>query len=58
MNNAIQILPRLLQQAQTGLGKTGIPLAAGTAMAVHFYHQTPQVSQNDALRRERNKIQY
>ena len=60
MNNASQILPGHLQQAQAALAEAGIPLAAGTkalVLAAHFYYQTPQFSHTDAMRRERNRIQ-
>lgn len=60
MNNALRTPPRHLQQAQAALAEAGIPLAVGTQaldLAAHFYHQTPQVSQTDAMRRERNRIQ-
>jgi len=60
MNNATRMPPGHLQQAQAALAEAGIPYAVGTkalALAAHFYHQTPQVSQTDALRRERNRIQ-
>lgn len=60
MNHAPQMPPGHLQKAQAVLAEAGIPLAAGTqalALAAHFYHHTPQVSQTDALRRERNRIQ-
>ena len=38
----------------------GIPVAVGNQaldLATAFYHNTPQVSQTDAMRRERNRIQ-
>ena len=60
MHPAPRTLPSHLQQARAALVGTGIPLAAGTAalvLAARFYHQTPQVSQTDTLRRERNQIQ-
>ena len=60
MNNAPRMPPGHLQQAQAALEEAGIPRAAGVqalALAAHFYHQTPQISQTDALRRERNRMQ-
>ena len=60
MNHATRMPPGHLQQAQAALAEAGIPLAAGTqalALAAHFYHHTPQVSQTDAMRQERNRIQ-
>ncbi|RSK43161.1 hypothetical protein EI291_22125 [Hymenobacter rigui] len=42
------------------LEATGIPLEAGRralALANQLYHQIPQVSQADSLRRERNRLQ-
>jgi hypothetical protein len=60
MTHATRTPPGHLQQARAALVEAGISLAAGTqalALAAHFYHQTPLVSQTDALRRERNQIQ-
>ena len=60
MNHAPRTPPGHLQHAQAALEEAGIPLAAGTqalVLAAHFYHHTPQVSQTDALRQERNRIQ-
>ena len=60
MDHAPRMPPGHLQKAQAALAEAGIPLAAGTqalTLAAHFYHHTPQVSQTDALRRERNRIQ-
>ena len=59
MNNATRTPPGHIQQAQAALAEAGIPLVVGTqalALAAHFYHQPPQVSQTDAMRRERNRI--
>ncbi|WBO86818.1 hypothetical protein [Hymenobacter yonginensis] len=53
-------MPSHLRQAQLALDAAGIPLEAGIqalALANEFYHQTPQVSQTDSLRRERNQLQ-
>jgi predicted nuclease with TOPRIM domain len=53
-------MPPHLRQAQLALDAAGIPLEAGLralALANEFYHQTPQVSQTDSLRRERNQLQ-
>lgn len=60
MNNATRMPPGHIQQAQAALAGAGIPLAVGTqalSLAAHFYHQIPQVSQTDAMRWERNRIQ-
>ena len=60
MSTASLINPGHIQQAKAALVGAGIPVAAGTQaldLATQFYHQTPQVSQTDALRRERNRIQ-
>jgi predicted nuclease with TOPRIM domain len=60
MNTSSLTPPGHLQQARAALEEAGIPLAAGTkalTLAAHFYHRTPQVSQTDALSRERNRIQ-
>lgn len=52
------ITPGHIQQAKAALRDAGIPLAAGNQdLATAYYHQTPQFSQTDALRRERNHIQ-
>ena len=54
------ITPGHIQQAKAALRDAGIPVAVGNQaldLATAFYHQTPQVSQTDAMRRERNQIQ-
>ena len=54
------ITPGHIQQAKAALRDAGIPVAIGNQaldLATAFYHQTPQVSQADAMRRERNRIQ-
>ena len=54
------ITPGHIQQAKAALSDAGIPVAIGNQaldLATAFYHQTPQVSQADAMRRERNRIQ-
>lgn len=53
-------MPSHLRQAQSALAAAGIPLEAGRqalALANQFYHQNPQLSQTDSLRRERNQLQ-
>jgi predicted nuclease with TOPRIM domain len=53
-------MPPHLRQAQLALEAAGIPLEAGQqalALANQLYHQMPQVSQADSLRRERNRLQ-
>jgi hypothetical protein len=60
MSNATLITPGHIKLAKAALVEAGIPAVAGTLaldLAVHFYHQTPQVSRTDALRRERNQLQ-
>jgi len=47
--------PGHLQQAQAALAEAGIPVGAGTSHPL--LPPTPQVSQTDAMRRERNRIQ-
>ena len=54
------IAPGHIQQAKAALRDAGIPVAIGNQaldLATAFYHDTPQVSQTDAMRRERNRIQ-
>ncbi len=54
------ITPGHIQQAKAALHDAGIPVAAGILaldLATTFYNETPQVSQTDAMRRERNRIQ-
>jgi predicted nuclease with TOPRIM domain len=54
------ITPVHIQQAKAALSDAGIPVAVGNQaldLATAFYHETPQVSQADAMRRERNRIQ-
>ena len=54
------ITPSHIQQAKAALRHAGIPVAVGNQaldLTTAFYHQTPQVSQTDAMRRERNRIQ-
>ncbi len=54
------ITPVHIQQAKAGLSDAGIPVAVGNQaldLATAFYHETPQVSQADAMRKERNRIQ-
>ncbi|WP_019949670.1 hypothetical protein [Hymenobacter aerophilus] len=54
------ITPLHIQRAKTALREAGIPVAVGCQaldLATAYYHQTPQVSQTDAMRRERNRIQ-
>ena len=52
--------PPHIRHAKTGLTAAGIPFEAGLAalnLARECYLVTPQVSQTDAMRRERNRIQ-
>ena len=54
------ITPGHIQRTKAALHDAGIPVAAGNQaldLATAYYHQTPQVSQTDAMRRERNRIQ-
>lgn len=54
------ITPGHIQQAKAALRDAGIPVAMvnqALDLATAFYHNTPQVSQTDAMRRERNRIQ-
>ena len=54
------ITPVHIQRAKAALHDAGIPVAAGIQaldLATAYYNQTPQVSQTDALRQERNRIQ-
>ena len=54
------ITPVHIQRAKAALPEAGIPVAAGIQaldLATAYYNQTPQVSQADALRQERNRIQ-
>ena len=54
------VMPGHLQQAKAALHGAGIPMAIGQQvldLATAFYHATPQVSQTDAMRWERNRIQ-
>lgn len=53
--------PVHIQRAKAALHEAGIPLAIGNQaldLATACYHQTPQVSQTDAMRQERNRLQY
>ena len=52
--------PPHIHHAKTGLAAAGIPLEAGLAalnLARKCYLVTPQVSQTDTMRRDRNRIQ-
>jgi len=52
--------PVHIQRAKADLHEAGIPVAVGNQaldLATAYYNQTPQVSQTDALRQERNRIQ-
>ena len=54
------ITPVHIQRAKAALHEAGIPAAVGNQaldLATAYYNQTPQVSQTDALRQERNRIQ-
>ena len=54
------ITPVHIQRAKAALLDAGIPVAVGNQaldLATVYYHETPQVSQTDAMRRERNRIQ-
>lgn len=54
------ITPGHIQRAKAALRDAGTPVAVGHQaldLATAFYHETPQVSQADALRRERNRIE-
>lgn len=54
------ITPGHIQRAKAALSDAGIPVAVGHQaldLATTFYNETPQVSQTDAMRRERNRIQ-
>ena len=52
------ITPIHIHRAKAALHDAGIPVAVGNqALATAYYNQTPQVSQTDALRQERNRIQ-
>jgi len=54
------ITPVHIQRAKAALHAAGIPVAVGHQtldLATAYYNQTPQVSQTDALRQERNRIQ-
>ncbi|OGX90022.1 hypothetical protein [Hymenobacter coccineus] len=60
MSELSSITPGHIQQAKAALQAAGIPVAIGHQaldLATAFYHETPQVSRTDALRRERNLIQ-
>lgn len=60
MSDLSSITPGHIQQAKAALQAAGIPVATGRQaldLATAFYHETPQVSRTDALRRERNLIQ-
>ena len=55
------VTPGHIQRAKAALRDAGIPAAIGRQvldLATVFYNETPQVSQTDAMRRERNRIQY
>ncbi|MET4076478.1 hypothetical protein [Hymenobacter sp. UYCo722] len=52
--------PVHIQRAKAALHDAGIPVAIGNQaldLATAYYHQTPQASQTDAMRQERNRIQ-
>ena len=54
------ITPVHIQRAKAALHDAGIPVTVGNQaldLATAYYNQTPQVSQTDAMRRERNRIQ-
>ena len=54
------ITPVHIQRAKAALHEAGIPAAVGNQaldLATAYYNQTPQVSQADALRQERNRVQ-
>ncbi|OGX83532.1 hypothetical protein BEN47_17510 [Hymenobacter lapidarius] len=54
------ITPVHIQRAKAALHDAGIPVAVGNqalALATAYYNQTPQVSQTDAMRQERNRVQ-
>ena len=54
------VTPGHIQQAKAALRGAGLPVDIGHQvldLATAFYHATPQVSQTDAMRRERNRIQ-
>ena len=54
------ITPVHIQRAKAALQDAGISVAVGTQaldLATAYYNQTPQVSQTDTMRRERNRIQ-
>lgn len=61
MNPASPVItPVHIQRAKAALHDAGISVAVGTqalGLATAYYNQTPQVSQSDILRRERNRIQ-
>ncbi|WP_035566635.1 hypothetical protein [Hymenobacter sp. IS2118] len=60
MSDSSSIAPGHIQQAKAALHDAGIPVAIGQQvldLATAFYHATPQVSQTDIMRRERNRIQ-
>ena len=54
------ITPVHIQRAKAALQDAGISVAVGTQaldLATAYYNQSPQVSQTDNMRRERNRIQ-
>ncbi len=60
MSDFSSITPGHIQQAKAALQAAGIPVAIGNQaldLATTFYHEPPQVSRTDAMRRERNLIQ-
>ena len=60
MSDLSSSTPGHIQQAKAALRDAGIPVAIGNQvldLATAFYNETPQVSQTDAMRRERNRIQ-
>jgi len=60
MSDLSSITPGHIQQAKAALREAGISVPIGTQaldLATAFYHETPQVSRTDAMRRERNRIQ-
>lgn len=60
MSELSSITPGHIQQAKAALWEAGIPVAIGNQaldLATAFYHETPQISRTDAMRRERYLIQ-
>ena len=54
------LTPVHIQRAKAALHDAGISVVVGTQaldLATAYYNQTPQVSQTDTMRRERNRIQ-